>query len=307
MAAWTDAARRAESLGDATVLMPDTLRTPAPLPALAAAAAVTSTLRVGTWVLCDALRNPRTLAWEVASLDRLAASVTLLRQLLDRGEDGFPAAAGRVPILIVASGPRLLGYAAQLADIIAFGWPPTTTAERARPLIERVRQAASHRFDDVELATGLIAVGDAMSVGTNGRSKRSTQPLAVLSGVPIVTVGVGDCVLLNGASFVAVVVALATMDTAFLQPTRAAGRGPGQILDGLRYVRRTPRLLIPLLMMLLIGALSDEFEVVLPVLAQRTFHGRANAYGFLIGAFGCGAVVGGLSVAGRRAPGYARS
>lgn len=72
MASWTDAARRAESLGYATFLMPDTLRTPAPLPALAAAAAATSTLRVGTWVLCDSLRNPRMLAWEVASLDQLS-------------------------------------------------------------------------------------------------------------------------------------------------------------------------------------------------------------------------------------------
>lgn len=197
MASWTAAARRAESLGYATFLAPDTLRTPAPLPALAAAAAVTSSLRVGTWVLCDPLRNPRVLAWEAASLDRLtggrfelgigagrpdaeqdaqrlgvaygspgerverlAASVALLRRLLDGGEDGFPAAAGRVPILIAASGPRLLRYAAEHADIIALGWPPTTTAEQARPLIQQVRDAAPHRFGDVELATGLLAVGD---------------------------------------------------------------------------------------------------------------------------------------------------
>src|SRR5262245_41768390 len=65
------AARRAESLGYATFLMPDTLNTCAPLPALSAAAAAATTIHVGTWVLCDALRNPRTLAWEVASLDQL--------------------------------------------------------------------------------------------------------------------------------------------------------------------------------------------------------------------------------------------
>src|SRR5438105_15937929 len=71
MASWTSAARRAESLGYATFLLPDTLRTPAPLPALTAAAASTTSLRVGTWVLCDPLRNPRQLAWEAASVQAL--------------------------------------------------------------------------------------------------------------------------------------------------------------------------------------------------------------------------------------------
>jgi alkanesulfonate monooxygenase SsuD/methylene tetrahydromethanopterin reductase-like flavin-dependent oxidoreductase (luciferase family) len=46
-------------------------------------------------------------------IDRLADSVRLIRHLLHGGEDGFPAAAGPVPILMAASGPRLLSYAAQ--------------------------------------------------------------------------------------------------------------------------------------------------------------------------------------------------
>src|SRR5436190_13168093 len=70
-ASWTMAARRAEALGYSTLLLPDTTRTPAPLPALAAAAAVTTSLRVGSWVLCDPFRNPRLLAWEVASMQAL--------------------------------------------------------------------------------------------------------------------------------------------------------------------------------------------------------------------------------------------
>ena len=71
LAGWTATARRVESLGYDTFLVPDTLNTPAPLAALGAAAAVTSTLRVGTWVLCDPLRNPRSVAWEIGSLARL--------------------------------------------------------------------------------------------------------------------------------------------------------------------------------------------------------------------------------------------
>jgi probable F420-dependent oxidoreductase len=67
---WTARARQVESLGYATLLVPDGLRhTLAPLPALAAAAAVTRTLRVGTYVIANDFRNPVLLAKEAATLD----------------------------------------------------------------------------------------------------------------------------------------------------------------------------------------------------------------------------------------------
>lgn len=71
-AAWTGLARRAESLGYASLLMPDTLGpTLSPLPALAVAAARTTTLHVGTWVVANDLRNPVMLAREAATLGLL--------------------------------------------------------------------------------------------------------------------------------------------------------------------------------------------------------------------------------------------
>jgi probable F420-dependent oxidoreductase len=70
---WAEKARRVESLGYATLVVPDGLRyTLAPLPALAAAAAATGTLRVGTYVLANDFRNPVLLAKEVATLDLLS-------------------------------------------------------------------------------------------------------------------------------------------------------------------------------------------------------------------------------------------
>jgi len=52
-------------------------------------------------------------------------------------------------------------------------------------------------------------------------------------------------------------------------------------------------------MMSLVGLLAYEFPVSLPVLAQRTFHGGAEAYGFMTAAMGIGAVLGGLFTAAR--------
>ncbi|MFZ0214812.1 MAG: TIGR03621 family F420-dependent LLM class oxidoreductase, partial [Candidatus Dormiibacterota bacterium] len=70
---WAEKARRVESLGYATLVVPDGLRyTLAPLPALAAAAAATRTLRVGTYVLANDFRNPVLLAKEAATLDLLS-------------------------------------------------------------------------------------------------------------------------------------------------------------------------------------------------------------------------------------------
>ncbi len=124
-----------------------------------------------------------------------------------------------------------------------------------------------------------------------------------IAGVLIVTAGVSGCFLINAASFIAILVALATMNTARLRPVQAVTHSPGQLLEGFRYVRATPRLLTPLLMMALIGALAYEFQVVLPLLARRTFHGNADAYGYLTSTFGLGAVVGGIVVASRRSRG----
>jgi probable F420-dependent oxidoreductase len=70
---WVARARRIESLGYATLVIPDNLRfTLAPLPALAMAAAATRSLRVGTYVLANDLRHPVLLAKDVATLDLLS-------------------------------------------------------------------------------------------------------------------------------------------------------------------------------------------------------------------------------------------
>lgn len=70
---WPETARRIEDLGYATMLVPDHLGDQlAPLPAVAAAAAATTTLRVGTFVLDNDYRHPVLLAKEAATVDLLS-------------------------------------------------------------------------------------------------------------------------------------------------------------------------------------------------------------------------------------------
>ncbi len=118
-----------------------------------------------------------------------------------------------------------------------------------------------------------------------------------VAGVVIAAGGIGLCFLLNAASFVAVVASLLTLDESKLVPSPPAARARGQLREGLAYVRKTPDLAVPLLMMALVGCLAFEFQVVLPVLADQTFDAGAEAYGLLTAAMGAGSVVGGLLVA----------
>lgn len=72
--AWRDLARQVEDAGYSTLLLADHYRnTFAPMPALVAAADVTTTLRLGTLTANNDLRHPMTLANETATLDILSS------------------------------------------------------------------------------------------------------------------------------------------------------------------------------------------------------------------------------------------
>jgi MFS family permease len=120
-----------------------------------------------------------------------------------------------------------------------------------------------------------------------------------VAGILIATVGDGICFLVNAASFVAVVASLVTMDIRALEPSPPAPREPGQLRQGFAYVRRTPELAVPLLMMAVVGCLTYEFQVTLPVMASRGLHSGATGFGFMTAAMGTGAVLGGLALAAR--------
>jgi MFS family permease len=125
---------------------------------------------------------------------------------------------------------------------------------------------------------------------------------AALGGVVAAVLGLALCFGLNAVSFAAVLASLAAMRAADLFPARRVTREPGQIRQGLRYVRGTPELLIPLVMIAVIGALAWEFPVSLPLMASKVFGGGAAAYGVMASVMGVGAVAGGLVAAGRGRP-----
>lgn len=121
-----------------------------------------------------------------------------------------------------------------------------------------------------------------------------------IGGVLIATMGLASCFIINAVSFAAVLIALYMMKPEHLHKARQAEYVKGQLKEGLTYVMSTPVLRDALLMMVIIGTLSYEFIVSLPLLAQFTFHGDAGIYAALTAAMGMGSVAGGLISANRR-------
>ena len=120
-----------------------------------------------------------------------------------------------------------------------------------------------------------------------------------IAGILIATAGVGVAFVVNAVSFVAVLIGLVRMDVTHLRRTPPAGRRKGQAREGLRYVHGSPELRAVLLLVLVVALFGQNFRVVLPLLAQDTFRGGAEVYGYLTAALGLGAVLGALFSASR--------
>ncbi|MBA3413924.1 MAG: MFS transporter, partial [Chloroflexia bacterium] len=126
-----------------------------------------------------------------------------------------------------------------------------------------------------------------------------------LAGGLVATVGLAACFLVNGLSFLAVILVLRRMRAEELRPAPIVARAKGQLAEGFRYVRATPLVFNTLVMMAIIGTFTYEFQVILPLFSEFTFGDGESGYAAMTAAMGVGAVVGGLVTAGRRGGGPA--
>jgi MFS family permease len=125
---------------------------------------------------------------------------------------------------------------------------------------------------------------------------------AALGGVIAAELGLALCFACNALSFVAVLISLAAMRKSELFPAKRLERKKRQVREGLSYVRSTPELIVPLVMIAVIGTLAWEFPVTLPLMARDIFHGGPGAYGVMGSVMGIGAVAGGLVAVARPRP-----
>jgi MFS family permease len=122
-----------------------------------------------------------------------------------------------------------------------------------------------------------------------------------LAGPVYALTGAGYCFLINAISFFAVLVGLLAMRTGDFFPLEKFERP--EILkgtrEGLAYVLRNRTMLTLLMLTFLLSTFAFNFNVTLPVLANKTLDQPVWVYGALSALFGGGALVGALFTASR--------
>jgi probable F420-dependent oxidoreductase len=214
-----ETARRFEDLGFDVLHVPDHLGAPAPFPVLAAAAQVTTTIRLGTFVLNAGFYKPALLARDAVDLALLSdgrldlgLGAGYVQAEFEAAELPFPSAGSRVdhlehvtkyfgehhgaiPILIAGNGDRVLTIAARHADIIGLTGGGKPVADPLAERIEFVRAKAGERFDTLELNIAITAApsGDGTGIPDLRLTRRHAAELSddqllalpsVLSGTP---------------------------------------------------------------------------------------------------------------------------
>jgi MFS family permease len=131
-----------------------------------------------------------------------------------------------------------------------------------------------------------------------------------VAGLAIGTFGVAFAFFLNGLSFLAVIAGLLLMRAVDLHPAprlarpttlHAVGR---DLAEGLRYVRRTPIVLLAMFVVGIASTFGMNFNVLVPPLARDVLASDATGFGFLMAASGVGSLVAALGIAftGRTSP-----
>lgn len=121
-----------------------------------------------------------------------------------------------------------------------------------------------------------------------------------IGGLIIATLGVAPLFLLNGLSFIAVLIGLLMIDTTQLhgQDSRLAlqrqdhKQGTIKSLhEGLLYVFQTPSVLLIIAVVGVISLFGINFNVVLPLFATDVLHAGATGFGFISSVFGIGSLL----------------
>lgn len=126
-----------------------------------------------------------------------------------------------------------------------------------------------------------------------------------VAGLMIGAFGTAVCFLINGLSYLAVILGLSLMQFEENIPRQRRNYSfSGDIREGLQYVRTKPVILITILLVAVVAVFGANFTVLVPVFVRQELQQDASAFGLLMSCFGLGALLGAFSLAllSRRGP-----
>ena len=125
-----------------------------------------------------------------------------------------------------------------------------------------------------------------------------------VAGILIATLGsgvgaTGWVIIVNAASYAAVLVSLSRMRADDLTPVDRLARGKGQIRDGIRYVRGRPDIMLVMAIVFSAGTFGLNFQLTTALMATEVYGKGAGEYGLLGSILAIGSLTGSLLSARR--------
>ncbi len=121
-----------------------------------------------------------------------------------------------------------------------------------------------------------------------------------VAGILIAAVGEGMCFLINGLSYIAVIVALFAMRITRRQTRRDGANFLHTLKEGFSYTFGFAPIRDILLLLALVSLMGMPYVTLMPVFARDLLHGSSHTFGFLMGAAGIGALIGAIYLASRK-------
>jgi MFS family permease len=119
-----------------------------------------------------------------------------------------------------------------------------------------------------------------------------------LAGLVLAVFGPEFCFIVNALSYIPVVAGLALMHTDGLPNLEtSAGSALERMREGLAYARRTPDVMLPIVLAGLMAIFGMNFNVWAPILARDTLNIGAGGFGLLMSSLGIGSLAGALTLA----------
>jgi MFS family permease len=241
---------------------------------------------------------------------------------------GLVAAAQFAPVIVLGLVGGLLAdhlpkrrtlMATQIASMILalvlFGLTATGLVEVWHVIVLALGLGLANAFDMPSrqaFPVEMVGREDVTSaVGLNSAQFNASRILGpAVAGVLISTFDLSVAFLLNALSYIAVIAAYAAMRADELRPPPSLTRPTtlrevaSNLAEGTRYVRRTPLVLMALVVMGLAATFGMNFQVLVPPLADHVLGVGAAGFGFLLAASGIGSTVAALTLAfsGRSRP-----
>lgn len=118
-----------------------------------------------------------------------------------------------------------------------------------------------------------------------------------VAGLLLATAGEGICFLSNSISYLFVIGSLLMMKVNTRKRDRTTTPMFTELKEGFSYAFGFPPIRHIILLLALVSIMSMPYVVLMPVFAKEVLHGDSQTFGFLMGAAGLGALMGGIYLA----------